>query len=206
MLKKDINNGILSVSQLIENEDNCFSMLHERDKEEFLRRNYIRKEHRLQFIASRLLLQSSIETDFEMLYKGLNAVEGVPQPIEGKQISISHSKQLVAVAVAGRPIGIDLQIITPKAQRVAHRVFSELEINKSSSLVDLTLLWAVKEAFYKYIQIPGLDFKTDMSVDEWSVLGDQIKGCGKVVVDGKLEKINFEGLLINEEYVLVYTA
>lgn len=206
MLKKDINNGIISVSQLIENEDTCFSKLHELDKEEFLRRNYIRNEHRLQFIASRLLLQSSVEADFKILYEGLQSIEGVPQPIANKYISISHSKQLVAVAVSSKPVGIDLQIITPKVQRVAHRVFSEVEIKNSTSLIELTVLWAVKEAFYKYIQVPGIDFKTEMSVEELVVLEDKIKGCGKVVVNGKVEKINFEGLLINEEYVLVYTA
>lgn len=67
--------------------------------------------------------------------------------------NISHSGQYVACAVGSKPVGIDVQIITPYRPDVAMRVCSTSElaqINASSNqAAEFTKIWTKKEACAK---------------------------------------------------------
>jgi 4'-phosphopantetheinyl transferase len=87
--------------------------------------------------------------------------------LEG-HISIAHCKGLaVAMVHKTSPCGIDIEQISPKIQRVTHRVCSESEMDWAGESIDrLSTLWCAKEALYKYYGKKKLDFKNEIQLIE----------------------------------------
>lgn len=86
-----------------------------------------------------------------------------------EHISISHSKNYVAFAVAPYKIGIDIEEIHERILKVQGRFLnqSEFELFNSNSLIDLTIAWCAKEALFKLNDDSGIDFKTDLIIKNW---------------------------------------
>lgn len=123
-----------------------------------------------------------------------------------KHLSISHSRGLVTVIVSKASIGIDIQEITPKIQRIAHKFMRPIEmkcLHNSHSLEHLHIFWGAKEALYKAYGKKSLDFRKHILVEpfEYSPKG-QAKGS---VIKGDFNKnftIHFDQL---EGHVLVFS-
>lgn len=204
MLKKDINNGFLRVSQLIESEQEALDEIVEFDLQEFTKRAYKDKNHRLQFLTSRILLQDIIENDLGLSYVGLTNDNGVPNDIEGYVVSISHSEGLVAVGVAKEKFGIDIQKRKNKISSVLSRLCSDEELMLGEDSLRKTILWSVKESFYKRNRVLGVDFKKQLFVDRININEMNIIGVGRVFVDKVPEVVKFEGRII-DDYVFIHT-
>lgn len=204
LLKKDINNSFVWVSQVIDNEE-LFDFLPTIDKEELLQRGYKKEMHRKQFISSRVLIKGIIEGELGEKYDGLNCDKGVPQSLNNKVVSISHSESVVAVGVSIGRFGLDIQRVTSKVSRVIERLCCENELILAGGDLKNTVLWSVKEAIYKFLKKPGIDFRSQIEVQRLEIEKGKIRGFGRVFVSSKEEEIKFEGELI-EDYVLVYTV
>jgi 4'-phosphopantetheinyl transferase EntD len=94
------------------------------------------------------------------------------KPIVGngsKHISISHSKNHVAIAVATHPIGIDIEEFHERILKVKNRFLNENEqkLFDQNSVQDLTIAWSAKEALFKLNDDSRLDFKTDLIINGW---------------------------------------
>ncbi len=69
--------------------------------------------------------------------------------------SLSHSENIVAVAVSNYPIGIDVEIIKPHSDDVAKRIFTEgelqefLQLDKKERTDFFVKKWTQKESIYK---------------------------------------------------------
>jgi len=120
-----------------------------------------RKNERL---ASRLSAQEVLGNE----YNGIDYLEnGKPFLINSpKNISISHSKNIVVVLISTNEIiGIDIQQQSEKIRRVAKRVFNENEMLWAGDNLDrLTKLWTIKEAVFKAAQTKGLDFREEIVI------------------------------------------
>ncbi len=79
-------------------------------------------------------------------------------------LSISHSNELVAVAVdAHHRIGIDIEQSRDNLRRVLPRVLSPEELSVYGASEALMLkAWTLKEAAYKVADNPGADFRHDI--------------------------------------------
>lgn len=68
-------------------------------------------------------------------------------------LSISHTQQFAAVMFSrNKAVGIDLENINPKVERIAHKFLREDEINaidEEEKIGKLILYWSAKEALYK---------------------------------------------------------
>ncbi len=205
MLKKDINKGVLAVIQVSDNEHSDHTTLCMNDQQELLLRKYKREIHKKQFIASRLTLATLLKEKFALEYDGLCAVNGKPLPICNLTPSLSHSVDLVAVAISENKIGVDIQAVLPKIYRVAPRICNQTELKLAPDEVRQTILWSAKEALYKYAQVDGLDFKTALIIDALSLEKNVITCSGRIINNSITEQVQLHGQLI-ENYVLVYTA
>jgi phosphopantetheinyl transferase (holo-ACP synthase) len=74
------------------------------------------------------------------------------------EISLSHSKNALAVAVSDRPVGVDIELIAPpRSARFAARVLTPGELAELEALPDdrrtefLISRWTAKESIYKRI-------------------------------------------------------
>lgn len=80
--------------------------------------------------------------------------------IAGVEISISHCRTCAVLAVADRPVGVDVETDRAQLLRVAGRVMSAEEVGYYSG--SLVKAWTLKEALYKAALTPGLDFRRDI--------------------------------------------
>ena len=81
-------------------------------------------------------------------------------------ISVTHSLEYAALAIAPFPVGIDIEQPREQLRRVATKVFSPTEISKLTSLPLLLRAWTLKEALYKLNPTPEASFfKTNISLD-----------------------------------------
>ena len=86
-------------------------------------------------------------------------------------ISITHTKDLVAIAVAPFEIGIDVEI----AHERIHKVIDKFATDHEKNLYKLdyfnltewyTFIWCAKEAIYKLGQVKGLSFKEEIFIEQ----------------------------------------
>ena len=90
--------------------------------------------------------------------------------------SISHCGDYAAVIVSkNKPVGIDVELITPKIELVKNKFLTESELKLSATIPNipdpmnhkvLTLFWSSKEAIYKWYGKGALSFKRNMGMDE----------------------------------------
>jgi phosphopantetheinyl transferase len=126
---------------------------------------------RLQHLAGRLLLKK-LQTDFP-----LESIQSQPgqKPFlldHTYHFSISHSDKIAAAIISQtQPVGIDVEMITDKALRVAHKFLREEEVQLvgKDSKEDATLLWSIKETVFKWYGLGSVDFREDIQVKKLSI-------------------------------------
>ncbi len=83
-------------------------------------------------------------------------------------ISISHSKNYCALGVSSNEIGIDIEEINPRIERIAERFVNidEKQFVSEEYILDLTKLWTMKEAMFKLNNRTGIEFKSELIIEE----------------------------------------
>jgi len=153
---------------LLSNNINVSKFKHENRKKEFL--------------SSRLLLNELIPNT-EISYNKY----GAPEIKNDYFISISHSRNLIAIIISKRKVGIDIEKISDKALNLSSKFISKenhLNIKKEKA----TLIWSCKEAIFKWHQKGNIDFIADIKISPFTV-----KEKGKIFAKFK-----------NKEYTLHY--
>lgn len=84
-------------------------------------------------------------------------------------ISISHSQNIAAIIWNRNfPVGIDVETISPRIQRIAKRAFSEQELKfAEDDIKKLTILWNCKECVFKLANTEGIDFRQMIQVEDF---------------------------------------
>jgi phosphopantetheinyl transferase len=83
--------------------------------------------------------------------------------------SISHCRDYVAAIVSKKTaVGIDIEAMQPKVERVSHKFLSPDEqafMDARNTLAHKTICWSAKEAVYKWYGLGGIDFKEDIHLE-----------------------------------------
>lgn len=114
---------------------------------------------------------------------------GAPYIKDKQFISISHSRNIVGIAVcADFQIGFDLEFISGKAKKVCSKFLNnkELQAFNLQSELETTKLWSAKESLYKLANRTGIDFKTQLLIEpgvENCLLGKIIQANGYDLVE-----------------------
>ena len=123
-------------------------------------------EMKKQFLAVRKLIQlNGISLD-SLHY----SPEGIPFLKNETNISISHSKGYSSIAISPKPVGIDIQDFRDKILNISKKFINskERDLIDTSAIKELTLVWFIKEATYKILRKPGLDFKGEIKIQSIS--------------------------------------
>lgn len=87
--------------------------------------------------------------------------------------SISHCGPFAAAIISKKiPVGIDVEIVTEKLERLENKFLGESEraLVKGgcfkNPLEGLTAAWSAKESLFKWYALGQVDFKKDMHIDE----------------------------------------
>ena len=124
---------------------------------------------KLEWLSARYLLNRVVSEPGKMICSKDSA--GKPFLVNSAwYISISHSHNRTAVIYASRPVGIDIQLIVPKIERIGPKYLSEQEwqwAKKSADFIEvLHLFWGAKEAVYKANGKKGVEFSQNIIVPE----------------------------------------
>ena len=114
---------------------------------------------RLEWLGARALMSEM------SLKKTLQYTEhGKPFYPSGPKISISHSKDFIAIiAHPENEVGIDVQEVVDKVRRIKHKFCNPHELNWATSDEDFTIIWSTKEALFK-VKERNVLFKEDIQV------------------------------------------
>src|SRR5690554_1944648 len=121
---------------------------------------------------------------------------------ESYNISISHTKDYAAILLhKTKAVGIDIETISARVEKIANRFISEGEYIDSNQTVTHQLLhWSTKECMFKLINQPGIDFKQQLHVLPFTPsLSGTIEAFETKTVENKNFKINYE---VHPTYVL----
>ncbi|MBT6650052.1 MAG: 4'-phosphopantetheinyl transferase superfamily protein [Flavobacteriales bacterium] len=152
------------------------------------------EKRKKEFLASRLLVQE-ISQNTIITYNEF----GAPELDNGKYISISHSKEMVAIIISEQQVGMDVEQISEKVLHLSSKFVSEKNL-KNLSKEKATLIWCCKEAVFKWHQTGGVDFIKDIIIPEFSA-----KEKGEIAIQFKNKELNLNYQKINNHY-LVYVC
>ena len=147
----------------------------------------------LETLCSRILLYNHSKS-LKISY----SVRGSPLLNNHQYISISHSRNLVCIAISNNNIGIDIEEISDKSLR-SHSKFvnvNQTNLNKNKT----SLIWSIKESVFKYHKIGGVDFKRDILLKDLIV-----KNRGVLEVQFREEYLKAHYFKIENNY-LVYVC
>ena len=154
-----------------------------------------------ELVASRLLLDAMFPGS-EINYHP----NGKPYLNNDCYISIAHSKDRVCILLnPDRPVGIDVEFITPKIKQVKEKFMSDEELSAidiANEIEVLLIHWCAKEAMYKYLGRERVIFKTELRVHPF-----QFEPKGKIycsAVSDSIEKmmLYYEA---DSNYMMAYT-
>ena len=123
---------------------------------------------------------------------------GAPFLDINKKISISHTKQFVAIIVSELKSGIDIEINSERVLKIKNK-FLSVNDNTNKTQEDLTIAWSTKECIFKWYQKGNLNFKDDILIQKINHSSKTIE----VFFDKNLFILNF--LKINN-HILVYVC
>lgn len=134
---------------------------------ESLELNALSERKQIEWLASRFLLHLMLgESDRIPCLKDRH---GKPHLDGSKfQISLSHSRDLVAVAIHPSLCGIDVQYPVDKIPRISRKFVNDMEqtyLSEANLLKYLHTIWGAKESIYKAYGRKGLDFKNEIRID-----------------------------------------
>ena len=124
---------------------------------------------------------------------------GAPIIQNKNYISISHSKELVAIIISNKRVGIDIQQINTKAVRSAPK-FIEKDVLRPISKEKATLIWCCKESIFKWYQKGSINFINDINIRPFI-----IKKQGEITANFRNKEYTLHYRKINTHF-LVYVC
>lgn len=162
----------------------------------------LRRKH---WLSYRFLLKYLLKKDVSVIYD----VNGKPFLNDShKYISVSHSGEYAAVIVhPSIPVGIDIEKITPRIEKVFDKFMNEKEIQEIDPMHRLEYLyvhWCAKEALYKMHGKGNLDFIRDIFIESFPYSDSGIIQSYLITEGQHIPcKLHYEKL---DDYMLAYTV
>ncbi|MDO4763565.1 MAG: 4'-phosphopantetheinyl transferase superfamily protein [Flavobacteriaceae bacterium] len=119
-----------------------------------------------------------------------------------RHISISHSFPFAVVAVSDEKIGIDLEEIQPKLEKIKNKYLYKTEydwIEEENELEYLTLIWSIKEALYKIHSMKYWSFREHYEIEKFNLTDKRIS-CS--VFDERKKNQYFANFIKMENFYL----
>lgn len=129
--------------------------------------------------------------------------------LEGSKykISFSHSHDYIAVIAGPKDVGVDIQIILEKIERIAHKFLNahEEDCIFDDRLNQLHFYWGAKEGLYKCYGRKKVDFRQDLLVEPPILQDGAYRSEGYVLKNNYNKIFDIEGHIF-DNYMLVTTV
>ncbi|MCA8831384.1 4'-phosphopantetheinyl transferase family protein [Hymenobacter pini] len=128
------------------------------------------------------------------------------QELPAYGISLSHSGEWVAAVLSTQePVGIDIELVRPKAKKLAPRVLAESELaDAGSNATKYCLYWSAKETLYKLHSRRGLVFKEQLLLSPFELREAGVL-TGHLLLENSRSQHQIHYLHPQPDYILTYT-
>ena len=160
------NAAAVSILSLRENHPLKETFLFDDEKEKL---SHLKNEkRRLEFYAVRFI-RNQKNIPFSIAYSPIGAPYLVGSPMH---VGISHSNDLVGLALAPFKIGLDIELISDRILSIKNRFTTSQEVALFSytEAVNLTIIWTIKEVLYKLAGRLEINLTSELMIN--SVEGD----------------------------------
>jgi 4'-phosphopantetheinyl transferase EntD len=168
--------------------------------------NATHPQKQLEWLASRTCIKYTVE-QLEHSYQGIEKDEHNNPSLTDIQgfVSLSHtSEYAVAIVSLSEEVGIDIEKVSHKLSRVAHKFLSSVEyLEANQNLLKLCIYWCAKESLYKWYGKKNLSFKENIFIEPFGTEPNLIKG--EIFIDG-IQKTEHELLVFYvDDYIITAT-
>jgi 4'-phosphopantetheinyl transferase len=193
-----------AIWKIEEEADELYSQLRLDEQEQAHYENLKIGKRNLHWLGTRVLLRKMLRTD-EYIDCKVDS-HGKPYLVNlPYHISLSHSFDYAAVMISKHPVGIDIEQVKQKVERIAHKFMRKEElafINEADKIQQLYVCWCAKEAVYKCFGQKEVSFADNILLEPFN-----FEGHGWV--DARLLKgetdIKYEvGYLQYQDYMVGY--
>ena len=119
---------------------------------------------RAEALAWRAVVRRELGSEVAISYDEFGAPE---VNISDQYISVSHSRDFVAVMFADRPCAVDVEDSQRDFRRVASKYLTAEEQALAEQYDLYGAMWCAKEAMYKYYRRGGINFLRDTIIKEY---------------------------------------
>jgi phosphopantetheinyl transferase len=187
-----------------EDADELYSQLQLDAEEQAYYEKLNKSKRHLHWLGTRVLLRKMLNTD-EYIDCEVD-VHGKPYLVNlPYHISLSHSFDYAAVMISrSRPVGIDIELVKDKVERIAEKFLSPGEMNfiahDKYRIQQLYVCWCAKEAVYKCFGQKEVSFLDNISLEPFVFEGHGALGAGidkgSVSLDYVVEYMQYEDYMI----------
>ncbi len=165
--------------------------------------NFKHFRRKKEWLTTRLLIARLAGPGFSISY----TKAGKPNIIhpEYKFISISHSAAYVAVYLnKNKKVGIDIEQLNRNYSAIEKKYLSEEELEHTKQYPELkAIYWSAKEAIFKWADNEGIDFREQISIENYIPGTSQTFYATLKNPDNQMILLQH---LLFDEHVLVYTC
>ena len=148
LFTRTIGDGVLGVWSKQETTDQLLPMIELCDNDKAVYEQISNNHRRTEWLTTRIVLKELLKRNVTI---GHDA-NGKPYLTDDERfVSISHSKNMVAVMVAQHNIGLDIEQISPRTIKVRHKFLTGNELDWCKTETEHTMVWTMKEAAYKLV-------------------------------------------------------
>jgi 4'-phosphopantetheinyl transferase len=153
--------------------------------------------HQKGYLSVRQLLKMAGLSDADLYYDNT----GKPFLNTKQNISISHSHEFSVIVVSPKKIGIDIELCQDKIKKIATKFVGFEENYIQNEVVQLTIVWAIKEAVFKIMSQTGISFKTQLLVEKFDITDKKTNCIYKKENTTRTFEVFFKKI---EHFVLAY--
>lgn len=113
-------------------------------------------ERRREFLSWRAVVRQTLGREVQIAYNELGAPILVGR---AEHISVSHTRDLLVVALSKDRVGVDIERLDRRYQRILSKYLTAEEQQISTDPRFPAAAWCAKEAIYKWAGIRGLSFE-----------------------------------------------
>lgn len=161
----------------------------------------------LEWLASRTCVKYTVE-QLNCTYRGIKKDNhNNPYLIDIKGfVSLSHTNNYaVAVVSLEEEVGIDIEKVSDKLSRVAHKFLSPSErIFAGNDLFKMCVYWCAKESLYKWYGKKNLSFQENIHIESFEEKPLTLQG--EIYVDGVLKTKHQLAVFYVEDFIITATT
>ncbi len=170
LLKQEKKQCLFALWVIEESEEELSQLFSSAPREEIeALKKFKNPQKRIERMAARLLI-------YELLGKKvLVDYDEYGKPFivgDNRSLSISHTKGMLAVQIAEQKAGVDIEYISDRVAKIAHKFLSAPEldtIDLKQQMMHMYAFWCAKETVYKIYGKKRLDFKKHIHIKPFDI-------------------------------------